>query len=145
MQIKREKDMAKRKNIITEYRNYYLPPHFPVIALSGDYWKISDRPSGHLHFHNCLEIGICHSDSGCLELKKGTSRSFPAMSPTLPIRLPALPATGPIFIWIPESFSATCCRQTGRTMTFSPTAFRIINTFLPKRNIPSCIRWPIML
>ena len=67
MQIKREKDMAKRKNIITEYRNYYLPPHFPVIALSGDYWKISDRPSGHLHFHNCLEIGICHSDSGCLE------------------------------------------------------------------------------
>ena len=60
MQIKREKDMAKRKNIITEYRNYYLPPHFPVIALSGDYWKISDRPS-------CLEIGICHSDSGCLE------------------------------------------------------------------------------
>lgn len=59
--------MAKQKNTITEYRNYYLPPHFPVLLLSGDYWKISDVPSGRLHFHNCLEIGICHSDSGYME------------------------------------------------------------------------------
>ena len=137
--------MAKRKNIITEYRNYYLPPHFPVIALSGDYWKISDRPSGHLHFHNCLEIGICHSDSGCLEFYGEPAPFKEGDITVIPRNVPALPATGPIFIWIPESFSATCCRQTGRTMTFSPTAFRIINTFLPKRNIPSCIRWPIML
>lgn len=60
--------MSKRKNVITEYRNYYLPLHFPVLLLSGDYWKISDVFSGRLHFHNCLEIGICHSDSGTLEL-----------------------------------------------------------------------------
>lgn len=60
--------MSKRKNVITEYRNYYLPLHFPVLLLSGDYWKISDISSGRLHFHNCLEIGICHSDSGTLEL-----------------------------------------------------------------------------
>lgn len=60
--------MAKSKSVITEYRNYYLPLHFPVLLLSGDYWKISDIPSGRLHFHNCLEIGICHSDSGCLEI-----------------------------------------------------------------------------
>ena len=60
--------MAKSKGVVTEYRNYYLPLHFPVLLLSGDYWKISDVPSGRLHFHNCLEIGICHSDSGCLEI-----------------------------------------------------------------------------
>jgi AraC-like DNA-binding protein len=30
-------------------------------------WRISDVPSGRLHFHNCLEIGICESDSGTLE------------------------------------------------------------------------------
>lgn len=59
--------MAKQKSVITEYRNYYLPMHFPVLLLSGDYWKISDVPSGRLHFHNCLEIGICHSDSGIME------------------------------------------------------------------------------
>lgn len=60
--------MARTKNVITEYRNYFLPLHFPVLLLSGDYWKISDVPSGRLHFHNCLEIGVCHSDSGCLEI-----------------------------------------------------------------------------
>ena len=59
--------MSKPKKIITEYRNYYLPLQFPAILLSGDYWKISDVPSGRLHFHNCLEIGVCHSDSGTLE------------------------------------------------------------------------------
>lgn len=59
--------MAKQKNVITEYRNYYLPMHFPVLVLTGDYWKISDVPSERLHFHNCLEVGICHSDGGCLD------------------------------------------------------------------------------
>lgn len=59
--------MSKAVNTITEYRNYYLPPHFPVLLLTGDHWKISDIPSDRLHFHNCLEIGICHSDSGFME------------------------------------------------------------------------------
>ena len=60
--------MAKPKSTVTEYRSYYLPIHFPVLLLSGDYWKISDIPSGRLHFHNCLEIGICHSHSGYIEI-----------------------------------------------------------------------------
>ncbi len=60
--------MAKPKNTVTEYRSYYLPMQFPVLLLSGDYWKISDVPSGRLHFHNCLEIGICHSHSGYIEV-----------------------------------------------------------------------------
>lgn len=59
--------MAKPVNTITEYRNYYLAPHFPVLLLSGSHWKISNIPSGRLHFHNCLELGICHSDSGFME------------------------------------------------------------------------------
>lgn len=60
--------MAKPKSTITEYRSYYLPMNFPVLLLSGDYWKISDVPSGRLHFHNCLEIGVCHSHSGYIEI-----------------------------------------------------------------------------
>lgn len=69
--------MSKPKNTVMEYRNYYLPLHFPVLLLSGDYWKISDIPSGRLHFHNCLEIGICHSDGGTLEFT-GKTLSFQA-------------------------------------------------------------------
>lgn len=59
--------MSKLKKTVTEYRNYFLPLDFPVLLLSGEYWKISDIPSGRLHFHNCLEIGICHSESGIME------------------------------------------------------------------------------
>lgn len=59
--------MAKQKRTITEYRNYYLSPHFPVILLSGEHWQISDIHSTRLHFHNCLEIGIVHSGSGTLQ------------------------------------------------------------------------------
>ncbi len=59
--------MAKQKGVTTEYRSYYLPMNFPVLLLSGSYWKISDVPSGRLHFHNYLEIGICHSHSGTME------------------------------------------------------------------------------
>ena len=80
--------MAKSKRAVTEYRSYYLPTHFPVLLLSGDYWKISDIPSGSLHFHNCLEIGICHSDSGTLEIN-GEKQTFHAGDVTvLPRNVP---------------------------------------------------------
>ena len=69
--------MAKPKRTVTEYRSYYLPTQFPVLLLSGDYWKISDIPSGSLHFHNCMEIGLCHSDSGTLEIN-GEKHTFRA-------------------------------------------------------------------
>ena len=62
--------MSKQKTQITEYRNYYLPYDFPVFLLSGDYWKISSIKSNNLHFHNCLEIGICHSESGYMDFNK---------------------------------------------------------------------------
>ena len=58
--------MAKHSQKIIEYRNYNLPPHFPILLITGEEWRISDIPSGVLHFHNCLEIGLCESDSGTL-------------------------------------------------------------------------------
>ena len=61
--------MAKPKNVITEFRSYLLPVDFPMIVLTGDYWRISDRPAENLHFHNCLEIGICHEGSGFLQIR----------------------------------------------------------------------------
>lgn len=59
--------MSKPKNTVMEYRNYYLPMDFPVLVLTGGHWKISDIPSSRLHFHNCLEIGLCHSHSGTMK------------------------------------------------------------------------------
>lgn len=59
--------MSKQKNKIIEFRNYSLQPNFPILLLTGDVWHISDIPSGRLHFHNCLEIGLCESGSGTLE------------------------------------------------------------------------------
>lgn len=52
-----------RKNIL-EYRTYSLPADFPMYVLDGEEWHISPIPSNRLHIHNCLEIGLCHSDSG---------------------------------------------------------------------------------
>ncbi len=61
--------MSRRKRPIIEYRHYNLPLNFPILLLSGERWRISDVPSGKLHFHNCLEIGICHTDSGIMEFE----------------------------------------------------------------------------
>ncbi|MCR5716401.1 MAG: AraC family transcriptional regulator [Lachnospiraceae bacterium] len=59
--------MAKPKKTVIEYRNYELPQNFPVLLLTGEGWHISDIRSNTLHIHNCLEIGICHTDSGIIE------------------------------------------------------------------------------
>lgn len=60
--------MPRKKKPVIEYRRYSMPLHFPVLLLSGERWKISDVKSEHLHFHNHLEIGICHSDSGFMDI-----------------------------------------------------------------------------
>ena len=68
--------MSKKKTVI-EYRQYDLSPDFPVLLLTGSRWRISDKVSEHLHFHNCLEIGICHADSGTM-IFEGVSMPFGA-------------------------------------------------------------------
>ena len=69
--------MAKQKSIITEFRNYPLRVEFPILLLTGNQWWISDVPSANLHFHNCLEIGLCHEGEGTLIIQK-ESRHFSA-------------------------------------------------------------------
>lgn len=58
--------MARPKHTVLEYRNYELPADFPVLVLTGDRWHISSVPGKHLHIHNCLEIGLCHSSGGTM-------------------------------------------------------------------------------
>ena len=64
--------MPRKKKPVIEYRHYSLPISFPVLLLTGERWRISEVRSENLHFHNHLEIGICHSDSGCMEIKGET-------------------------------------------------------------------------
>lgn len=61
--------MPQAKSKVVEYRIYELPLELPIVCLSGDKWRISDVPSDRLHFHNCMEIGFCHSDSGYLDFE----------------------------------------------------------------------------
>lgn len=80
--------MPRKKKPVIEYRHYSLPIPFPVLLLSGERWRISDIKSEHLHFHNHLEIGICYSDGGIMEIK-GEAVPFKAGDVTfLPRYLP---------------------------------------------------------
>lgn len=58
--------MAAPKRQVVEYRVYDLPLDFPAILLHGEQWHISDILSARLHFHNCFELGICHSEGGIM-------------------------------------------------------------------------------
>ena len=60
--------MSRPKQTVLEYRSYDLPADFPMFMLAGEHWRISPVPSKQLHFHNCLEIGLCLSDSGVMML-----------------------------------------------------------------------------
>ena len=64
--------MSKKKKTVIEFRDYDLPAHFPVLLLTGDHWRISDVPSRRLHIHNCLEIGLCETDSGTIKFEDTT-------------------------------------------------------------------------
>lgn len=70
--------MARPPKTVVEYRIYDLDPDRPFLCLSGEEWRISDVLSDRLHFHNCLEIGYCHSDSGFLGFENGASIPFKA-------------------------------------------------------------------
>lgn len=74
--------MAKPKPKIIESRNYDLPTYFPMLLLTGEEWRISDVKSDRLHFHNCIEIGLCETDSGIMEFMN-TSAEFKAGDVTI--------------------------------------------------------------
>ena len=65
--------MGRQSKNIIEYRIYELQPDMPFMCLSGEEWRISDVMSDRLHFHNCLEIGFCLSDSGLLGFESGVT------------------------------------------------------------------------
>ena len=61
--------MGRSKRQRLEFRFYEIPQNESVLALLGDSWR---RVYGHdvhyLHFHNLMEIGVCHEGGGVLTL-----------------------------------------------------------------------------
>ncbi|MCD8378965.1 MAG: AraC family transcriptional regulator [Lachnospiraceae bacterium] len=103
--------MAKSR-LITEYRKYDLDPGFPVkLLLDGEPWEISDTPNERLHFHDCLEIGICLKGSGYMKLR-GEELPFQEGDVTV----------------IPENIPHTTCSEPGTSsywnyLMFNPWGF----------------------
>lgn len=58
-----------RKKQTIELRYYELPEHEPVLALQGEEWVRSyGTRNEDLHFHNLMEVGLCHWGEGDLLL-----------------------------------------------------------------------------
>ncbi len=89
--------MSRPRKVVYEYRIYDVTPNHPFITLTGDHWRISNVLSSRLHFHNCLEIGFCRSDSGFIALEGGSRIPF---------------QTGDIFM-IPRHVPHTTCSAEG--------------------------------
>ena len=62
---------------------YDLPQEFPAILFTGDAWYISSEVSSRLHFHNCTEIGFCHSGGGIIEFEDKRRMTFRAGDVTI--------------------------------------------------------------
>ena len=136
--------MAKPVNTITEYRNYYLPPHFPILLLTGEHWRISDIPSGRLHFHNCLEIGICHSDGGYMEFygervpfHEGDITIVPRNVPHTTYSSPGVASLWSYIYIDPKDFFRHSLPSTWKNYDLPPYAFKNFKYILHKEQYPT--------
>ena len=109
--------MARPQKNVIEYRIYEMTPDKPFLCLHGEEWRISDVLSDRLHFHNCLEIGYCFSDSGVIGFENGISMPFKARD---------------IFL-IPRFMPHTTCSAPG---TRSRWNYLFIDPEIPARFMP---------
>lgn len=83
--------MGKKKKDTIELRFYEIPQNEYVLALLGENWI---RDYGHdevnLHFHNLMEIGVCHNGTGELILDEERIPYQPAMLSVIPYNYPHL-------------------------------------------------------
>jgi len=61
--------MGRSKRQRLEFRFYEIPQNEHVLALLGDSWRrIYGHDVQYMHFHNLMEIGVCHEGKGVLTL-----------------------------------------------------------------------------
>lgn len=135
--------MSKQKKTIIEYRHYSLPVNFPVLLLSGNRWRISDIKSGRLHFHNCLELGICYSDSGIIEVENEKIPFKEGDVTCLPRNLPhtTYSTEGTQSLWVylfvdPEELFKNLFRTSDKNLESPLSSFENFNFILNRNDYP---------
>jgi AraC-like DNA-binding protein len=123
--------MAKHRKAVVECRSYALPAHFPILALAGERWRISDVPSGVLHFHNCMEIGLCKSESATLEF---ADTSFPCRAGSVTVLSRNFPHT---------TYSAPGCASKWSYLFVDPE--ELLHPFLSSGTAPNFQRFTRLL
>ncbi|MBQ7943099.1 MAG: helix-turn-helix transcriptional regulator [Lachnospiraceae bacterium] len=77
--------MPKKKKQPAEFRFYEIPQNEPVLALMGKKWiQVYGENIDNQHFHNLLEIGLCHYGDGDLVLEEDFYRFGPGMISCIP-------------------------------------------------------------
>ncbi|MFW5632353.1 MAG: helix-turn-helix domain-containing protein [Acetivibrio ethanolgignens] len=80
--------MAKKKKVAAEFRIYELTQGEDVLALTGEKWvQIYGRDVDNLHFHNLLEIGLCHYGEGMLIIEDRQYRFSKNMLSFIPVNV----------------------------------------------------------
>ncbi len=80
--------MKKTKGKV-ELRYYDVPQNEFLIALQGDHWKRRYGSENSLmHFHNLMEIGVCHYGSGVLLLEQESHPYHAGMISVIPPNYP---------------------------------------------------------
>ena len=81
--------MGRSKRQRLEFRFYEIPQNEYVLALLGDSWRrVYGHDVQHLHFHNLMEIGICHEGRGVLTLDKRECAYTGGMISVIPASFP---------------------------------------------------------
>lgn len=80
--------MPKKKKQAAEFRFYEIPMDEPVLALMGSKWiQVYGENINNQHFHNLLEIGICHYGDGDLIIEDDRYRFGPDMVACIPANI----------------------------------------------------------
>lgn len=80
--------MPKKKKQPAEFRFYEIPQDEPVLALMGDKWiQVYGENINNQHFHNLLEIGICHYGDGELMIEEEHYRFSSDMIACIPANI----------------------------------------------------------
>lgn len=77
--------MPKKRKEPAEFRFYELPQDEPVLALTGNKWiQVYGENIDNKHFHNLLELGLCHYGEGTLTIEDEEYRFGQGMVSCIP-------------------------------------------------------------
>lgn len=81
--------MKNKKQSLVEFRFYDLPKNNPYIIFSGNAWRrVYGDGAPNLHFHNVLEVGICHEGHGKMVYEDGEKDYHEGMISVIPRNTP---------------------------------------------------------